>query len=122
MRVLIVDKSAEGQTMCAKRINAFNQSDVEMLDLRVKLVSDKEWGNQIHDADVIILGSGLGEDSAQIARTALAQMPWLHIITYVTEEGYSGGAFRAAHAAGPPPFTIGLVLVSERLLGHRLLN
>jgi MinD-like ATPase involved in chromosome partitioning or flagellar assembly len=100
MRVLIVDKTAEGQALCARRIEAFNQSDVEMLDLRVKLVLDKDWQAQIHDADVLILGSGLGEVAAQIARSALNQMPWLHIIMFVTEEAYSGGAFRAAHAAG----------------------
>ncbi len=100
MRVLIVDKTAEGQALCARRIEAFNQSDVEMLDLRVKLVLDKDWQAQIHDADVLILGSGLAEAAAQIARSALNQMPWLHIIMFVTEEAYSGGAFRAAHAAG----------------------
>lgn len=100
MRVLIVDKTAEGQAMVARRIEAFNQSDVEMLDLRVKLVLDKDCQNQIHDADVLILGSGLGDSAANIARSSLSQMPWLHIISYVTEEAYSGGAFRVAHAAG----------------------
>ncbi len=100
MRILIVDKTAEGQAMCARRIEAFNHSDVEMLDLRVKLVLDKEWESQIGDADVLILGSGLGETGPQIARTALAQMPWLHIVMYCTEAEYSGGQFRAAHSAG----------------------
>lgn len=100
MRLLIVDRSAEGQALCARRINAFGQSDVEMLDLRVKLVSDRDWANQIHDADILILGSGLVDDGAQIARTALSQMPWLHVIMYVSEEAYSGGAFRSAHSAG----------------------
>ena len=100
MRVLIVDKTAEGQAMCARRIEAFNQSDVEMLDLRLRLVLDKEFMSFIHDADVLILGSGLGEVSANVARTARAQMPWLHIIMFVSDETYSGGAFRAAHSAG----------------------
>ncbi len=100
MRILIVDKTAEGQAMCARRVEAFNQSDVEMLDLRVKLVLDKDWASQVHDADVLILGSGLGDQGPQIARTALSQMPWLHIVLYCTEEDYSGGKFRAAHAAG----------------------
>lgn len=100
MRILIVDKSAEGQSLCARRIEAFNQSDIEMLDLRVKLVLDRDYLNQIRDADVLILGSGLGEAGPQIARSALAQMPWLHVIMYVAQETYSGGAFRAAHAAG----------------------
>ncbi len=100
MRLLIIDKTAEGQALCARRIEAFNQSDVEMLDLRVKLVLDKDYQTQIQEADVIILGSGLGDDAALIARSALTQMPWLHIVMYVTEQAYSGGAFRSAHAAG----------------------
>ncbi len=100
MRLLIVDKTAEGQAICARRIEAFNQSDVEMLDLRVKLVLDKDYLSQLREADVLLLGSGLGDDAAQIARSALTQMPWLHVIMWVTEEAYSGGAFRSAHAAG----------------------
>jgi MinD-like ATPase involved in chromosome partitioning or flagellar assembly len=100
MRVLIVDNTAEGQALCARRIESFSQSDVEMLDLRVKLVIDRDFLSQMHDADVLILGSGLGETAAQIARTALSHMPWLHIVMFVTEEAYSGGAFRSAHAAG----------------------
>ncbi|MFN8391721.1 MAG: AAA family ATPase [Bdellovibrionota bacterium] len=100
MRLLIVDRTAEGQSICARRIEAFNQSDIEMLDLRVKLVLDKDYLSQIRDADVLILGSGLGDTAAQIARSALTQMPWLHVIMFVTQEAYSGGAFRAAHAAG----------------------
>ncbi len=100
MRVLIVDRTAEGQALCARRVEAFNQSDIEMLDLRVKLVLDKDYLNQIRDADVLILGSGLGESSPGIARAALSQMPWLHIVMFVTQEAYSGGAFRSAHSAG----------------------
>lgn len=100
MRVLIVDSTAEGQSICARRIESFNQSDVEMLDLRVKLVLDRDYLSQIRDADVMILGSGLGESATALARSALSQMPWLHIVTFVTDEAYSGGAFRAAHAVG----------------------
>lgn len=100
MRLLIVDRSAEGQALCARRIESFNQSDVEMLDLRVKLVLDKDYQSQLQDADVLILGSGLSEDGPLLARAALTQMPWIHVIMFVTAEAYSGGAFRAAHAAG----------------------
>lgn len=100
MRLLIVDRTAEGQALCARRIEAFNQSDVEMLDLRVKLVLDRDYQNQLRDADVLLLGSGLGEEAAQIARQARAQMPWLHVIMYVSGDAYSGGSFRAAHSAG----------------------
>jgi cellulose biosynthesis protein BcsQ len=100
MRLLIIDRTAEGQAICARRIESFNQSDVEMLDLRVKLVLDRDYHNQVREADVILLGSGLGEDGAHIARTVLTQMPWLHVVMFVTDEAYSGGAFRVAHSAG----------------------
>ncbi|HMO17038.1 MAG TPA: AAA family ATPase [Oligoflexia bacterium] len=100
MKALIVENSAEGQARCARRIQAFSQSDVEMLDLRIKLVSEKEVLSHLQDAEIIILGSGLGEVGPQIARTAIASYPWLHIVMYVTDQAYSGGAFRIAHSAG----------------------
>ena len=100
MRILIVDKTAEGQSQVARRIESFNQSDVEMLDLRIKLVLDKDFLAQLEEADVLLLGSGLGEDAAAVARSAVTKMPWIHVIMFVTEEAYSGGAFRSAHAAG----------------------
>jgi cellulose biosynthesis protein BcsQ len=100
LKALIVENTAEGQARCARRIQAFSQSDVEMLDLRIKLVSDREVLSHIEDAEVLILGSGLGDIGPQLARTVLANAPWLHIVMYVTDEAYSGGAFRQAHAAG----------------------
>lgn len=100
MKALIVENSAEGQARCARRIQSFSQSDVEMLDLRIKLVSEKEVLNSLEDADVLILGSGLGDQGAQIARAAAGYSSTLTTIMYVTEEAYSGGAFRLAHSAG----------------------
>ncbi len=100
MKALIVENTAEGQARCARRIQSFSQSDVEMLDLRIKLVSDREVLSHVDDAEVLILGSGLGEVGPQLARTVLANSPWLHVVMYVTDEAYSGGAFRQAHSAG----------------------
>jgi len=100
MKLLIVDSSTESQAFCAKRIEAFNQSDVEMLDLKVKLVSDRDFGDRVPEADVLVLGSGLGDRAIAIARQAMSVVPWLHIIMFVTDESYGGGAFRAAHSVG----------------------
>ncbi len=100
MKLLIVDVSMESQAYCAKRIEAFNQSDMEMLDLKVKLVSDREYAERVGEADVLVLGSGLGERATGIARQAMSVAPWLHIIMFVTDEAYGGGAFRAAHSVG----------------------
>ncbi len=100
MKLLIVDSSTEAQAFCAKRIEAFNQGDMEMLDLKVKLVSERDFMERVNEADVLVLGSGLGERGTALARQAMAVVPWLHIIMFVTDEAYGGGAFRAAHSAG----------------------
>lgn len=100
MKLLIVDYSTETQAFCAKRIEAFNESDREMLDLKVKLVSERESLERINEADVLVLGSGLGERATALARQATSIVPWIHIIMFVTDEAYGGGAFRAAHSVG----------------------
>jgi len=100
MKLLIVDNSTESQAFCAKRIESFNQSDMEMLDLKVKLVSDRDFAERVSEADVLVLGSGLGERATAIARQAMSIVPWLHVIMYVSDEAYGGGAFRAAHSVG----------------------
>lgn len=100
MKLLIVDLNSETQAFCAKRVEAFNASDMEMLDLKIKLVSDREMSGKLDEADVLVLGSGLGERSISLAREAVAKCPWLHIVMFVTDEAYGGGAFRAAHSAG----------------------
>jgi cellulose biosynthesis protein BcsQ len=100
MKLLIFDKTTELQAFCAKRIESFNKSDMEMLDLKVKLVGERDFMERLQEADVLVLGSGLGERSTAYARQAMSLVPWLHIIMFVTDEAYGGGAFRAAHSAG----------------------
>lgn len=100
MKLLIFDRTTELQAFCAKRIESFNQSDMEMLDLKVKLVGERDYLDRLQEADVLVLGSGLGERATAFARQAMATVPWLHIIMFVTDEAYGGGAFRAAHSAG----------------------
>ena len=100
MIVLIVDSTTESQATCAKKIDAFNPNDVETLDLQVKLASERDYADRLQDVDVLVLGSGLGEQSVAIARHAMSIVPWLHIILFVSDESYGGGAFRAAHSVG----------------------
>lgn len=100
MKLLIVDRTTEQQAYCAKRIESFGQSDLEMLDLKVKLVAESDYADRVQEADVILLGSGLGERATSIARQASSMVPWIHIIMFVTDEAYGGGAFRTAHAVG----------------------
>ena len=100
MKLLILDSTTEYQAAIAKRIEEFNRNDIEMLDLRVKLVNEKEFNERVHEADVLVIGSGMGDKAVSIARQALGVAPWLHIILYVTDLAYGGGAFREAHSAG----------------------
>ena len=100
MKLLIVDSSTEAQAFCAKRVESFNRSDTEMLDLKVKLVGEREYPERVHEADVVMLGSGLAERGIAIARHCMSLVPWLHIIMFVSDEAYGGGAFRQAHSAG----------------------
>ncbi len=100
MRVLIVDKNTESQALCARKIETFAKADTEMLDLKIRLVNDKEVMDRISEADVMIIGSGLASEGISIARTARQAAAWLQIIMFVTDEEYGGGAFRSAHAVG----------------------
>jgi len=100
MKLLIIDINTEAQAFCAKRIEAFSQSDIEMLDLKVKLINERDYAERLTDADVVVLGSGLGERATLIARQCHTLAPWIQIIMFVTDEAYGGGAFRAAHSVG----------------------
>ena len=100
MKLLILDFSTEAQAFCAKRVEAFSQSDMEMLDLQVHLVNEQDYAEKLQEADVLVLGSGLGDRATAIARQAMATIPWLHIIMFVKDDAYGGGAFRSAHACG----------------------
>jgi MinD-like ATPase involved in chromosome partitioning or flagellar assembly len=100
MKLLILDVSTEAQARCAKRIEAFNRSDMEMLDLKVKLVSEKDFAERVPEADVVVVGSGVGERGVGLARQANTLAPWVQIILFVSDTAYGGTAFRAAHSVG----------------------
>ena len=100
MKLLILDVTTEAQAFCAKRIEAFNQGDMEMLDLQVHLVSEQDYLEKAQQAEVLVIGSGVGDRATSIARQAIAAASWLHIIMFVTDQAYGGGAFRAAHSVG----------------------
>ena len=100
MKLFIVDETTQAQAFCAKRIEAFSQNDIETLDLQVEAMSQYDVMDNLDEADVLVIGSGLGEGAISLAKEALTAVPWMHIILYVTDEAYGGGAFRAAHSAG----------------------
>jgi MinD-like ATPase involved in chromosome partitioning or flagellar assembly len=71
-----------------------------MLDLKIRLVNEKEVMDRLSEADVMIIGSGLAAEGVAIARAARKAAAWLQIIMFVTDEEYGGGAFRSAHSVG----------------------
>jgi cellulose biosynthesis protein BcsQ len=100
MKILVCDATTEGQAFCARRFEEFSQADLEMLDVKLKLVSDREVADKVSETDVLVLGSGLGEGAISVARQAHAIAPWVHKIMFVTDAGYGGMAFRSAHSVG----------------------
>ena len=100
MKLLILDVTTEAQAFCAKRFEAFSESDREMLDLQIHLVSDRDYMDKVEQADVLVIGSGIGERAQTVARQAMSVVPWIHIVMFVNDEAYHGGAFRAAHSVG----------------------
>ena len=100
MRILILDHSTQSQAFCAKRIEAFSQSDIETLDLQVDTVSPQDLMNYIDEVDVLVVGSEIGENSIPLIRQAQNAVPWLHVIMFVSDDAYGGQAFKAAHSAG----------------------
>lgn len=100
MRILIVDKSTESQASCARKVEAFAKADKEMLDLKIRLVNEKEVMDRLSEADVMIIGAGLSAEAVSVARAARKQAAWLQIVMFVSDEEYGGGAFRSAHSVG----------------------
>ena len=100
MRILIVDNSTESQAFCAKRVEAFSKSDKEMLDLKVRLVNEKEYIDRLSEAEVLLIGVGLAGEAVSIARKAKVEAPWVQIIMFVGDKEYGGGAFRSAQSSG----------------------
>lgn len=100
MRVLIVDNSTETQALCAKRVEGFTKSDKEMLDLKVRLVNDREFVDRLSEADVVIFGSGISDQAISLSRQIRAEAPWIQIVMFVSDKEYGGGAFRSAHSVG----------------------
>jgi cellulose biosynthesis protein BcsQ len=100
LRVLIVDNSTQSQALCAKRVEEFSQSDKEMLDLKVRLVNERDFVERLSEADVLLIGSGLSSSALSIARRARLEASWIQIVMFVSDGEYGGGAFRSAHSVG----------------------
>lgn len=100
MRVLIVDKTSEGQTALAKLFDEFSQSDQDTLDLSVSLAGEREFLDRTGKVDIILVGPEFGEAAGMIARRARATAQDAQILMMVRDNSYSSEMFRVAHTAG----------------------
>ncbi len=100
MKILIIERTIEGQAECVKRIEQFSRNDIEVLDLRTKLALERDYRDYIRDTEIVILGSGLREAALGVVRVIKSEAPWVHIIMYVVPEVYASSAVRVAYDAG----------------------
>jgi cellulose biosynthesis protein BcsQ len=100
LKILVVDQTAEGQSRVANHLKGFDPQDLESLDVNLSLAGKSEYLDRIGDAEVLILGSGLGANAQGMARHVKELRPKLQIIIIATDEEYAAGAFRATRLAG----------------------
>ncbi|MCO6431952.1 MAG: AAA family ATPase [Deltaproteobacteria bacterium] len=99
MKILVVDRSAEGQTRIARVIENFDPADRDMLDLVVALASEQDYASKLDESDVLVFGPGVEGDLPELARSAKSTNPDIHMIAFISSGSYSSGTFRAAHNA-----------------------
>jgi Flp pilus assembly CpaE family ATPase len=100
MKLLITDRTSEGQMELAQRVERFRPSDTDSLDLAVSLTSEAQLFARLPTTDVLLLGPGLEDDVGQIARSVRSSFPHVQMILFVTRDRYSKEAFRTAHLNG----------------------
>ena len=97
MELLLVDRTAEGQSSLANRVGKFDYLDQETLDLHVRLSGIQDYKQKLPGTEALVLGPELGGEARTVARIARETIPNIHIIMIVSEEDYSSGVFRVAH-------------------------
>jgi predicted Ser/Thr protein kinase len=100
MKLIILDISAQALSVCSERIEAFSDHQLGTLNLDIYLASESNFFEKIIGADVLLLGSGLGESATIIAQTARIACPNISILAYVTDEAYARGASKKLSEAG----------------------
>lgn len=100
MRVLVVDETTESQAFLAGRINLIDKSDLEALDIDLRLAGTDTYLERISNTDVLLLGPAFEANAKLIASKARSRVPDLHVVMFVSDREYSSGVFRLAHQAG----------------------
>lgn len=100
MKILLVDQDTEKQAKLAERIRAFDPQDVELLNIQVKLSSLDEYLERVDQADIVILGAGLGANAIPVARNISIASPSAPVILFVDDRDYARGAFKEAYQVG----------------------
>lgn len=98
MRILLVDKTVEGQSFLADLVNAISPEDQESLDIALNLAGPNDFVDRLASADLLIIGSEFREELPMIARKARMASPDTEIILFVNNEDYASEIFRVAHS------------------------
>lgn len=96
MKILISDKSTASQSSIASKIHSMNSSDLEALNIEIKLAQPPQIIDKLSEVDLLILGPQLGEEAQKIATEMRLVNPGLHTILFVTGRSYRAGAYRFA--------------------------
>ena len=99
MKILLVDVTVVGQSVLAKRIQAFDEAEHELLNIEVSLCDPDSCLSKVGEVDLVILGSELRERGPALARQIRERRNDIEVIVFVTEHDYSSGVFRLAHGA-----------------------
>ena len=94
MRVLLLDKTTEGQAFLADKINGISAADQDSLDLQMSLASESDYVNRLETSDVILIGSEFLDQARLIAREVRSKSADIEIIVFVKDASYDSSVFR----------------------------
>ena len=99
MQILVVDSTTESQAMVAHKIRGLNPSELDAMNIDVRLARPSDYLEKISDADILVIGPEVEEFSTQISLRAKDARPDVEILKFVTDASYSTGAFRQAYSS-----------------------
>ncbi len=100
MKILIIDSSIANQAQYAEKLHSLHNKDVETLDLHIMLVDATKYQDHLKIMDLVILGSGLGDQATVIARSIKESYPEKNLIVFVNKAQYNGQMIRQSHNIG----------------------
>ncbi|NMC64452.1 MAG: ParA family protein [SAR324 cluster bacterium] len=94
MKVLVVDSPMESQVQVARIFDSLNQTDRDMLDIKLSLANEKTYLERISEIDVLVIGPNSISLSKEISHAAKNARPDINILIFVSNDFYSSESFR----------------------------